>query len=72
MNQDESAFYPPSRPAGDETVPHSSSGFLLDEWAATSANHRTQFVFKKGRAEQKQPTAMPVVQVDDKVSVLEG
>jgi len=26
------------RPTADETVPHSSSGFLLDEWAATTAN----------------------------------
>jgi hypothetical protein len=25
-------------------VPHSSSGFLLDEWAATNPNHRTSFL----------------------------
>jgi len=28
----------PSRSTGLETVPYSSSGFLLDEWAATNAN----------------------------------
>jgi RNA methyltransferase, TrmH family len=35
---------PPPRHTADETVPHSSSGFLLDEWAATNAPDRALFL----------------------------
>jgi len=40
-------------------VPHSSSGFSLDEWAATNANHQTQFLFIARQTAARQISSHP-------------